>query len=131
MALKSGVLLAAGFLAPTIATAQSAHDAESGETITLEAQADSSEWEQNEHFRKFYPLSVETLGGGTDDVDVELYEQRSYAIFRAFAESVGVDPDGMVDHLKNIPREMVMIVNRDPTVLENYESFMVALRGPR
>jgi hypothetical protein len=37
----------------------------------------------------------------------------------------------MVDHLKNIPREMVMIVKRDPTVLESYESFMVALRGPR
>lgn len=131
MALKSGVLLAAGLLAPMIATAQSAHDAEAGETITLEAQADSSEWEQNEHFQKFYPLSVEMLGGGTDDVDVELYEQRSYAIFRAFAESVGIDPDGMVDHLKNIPREMVMIVKRDPTVLEDYESFMVALRGPR
>jgi hypothetical protein len=131
MALKSGILLLAGVLAPMIVTSQSAHDGEPGETITLEAQADSSEWEQNEHLRKFYPLSVEMLGGGADEIDVELYEQRSYAIFREFAESIRVDPDGMVDHLKNIPREMVMIVKRDPTVLESYESFLVALRGPR
>lgn len=131
MAVKSCALLLAGLLAPAISTSQSANDAEPGEKITLEAQADSSEWEQNEHFRKFYPLSVEMLSAGADEVDVELYERRSYAIFRAFAESVGVDPDGMVDHLKNIPREMVMIVERDPTVLESYENFMVALRGPR
>lgn len=131
MALKGGILLLAGLLAPTIATSQPAHGAEPGETITLNAQADSSEWEQNEHFRRFYPLSVEMLGRGTDEVDIELYEQRSYAIFRAFANSIGVDADGMVDHLKNIPREVVEIVNRDPTTLESYESFLVALRGPR
>jgi hypothetical protein len=131
MALKSRILLLAGLLAPMIATSQPAHDAGPDETITLEAQVDSSEWEQNEHLRKFYPLSVEMLGDGADEIDVELYEQRSYAIFREFAESIRVDPDGMVDHLKNIPREMVMIVKRDPTVLESYESFMVALRGPR
>ena len=133
MALKGGILLLAGLLTPTIATSQPANGAEPGETITLNAQADSSDWEQNEHFRKFYPLSVEMLGRGTDevDVDVELYEQRSYAIFRAFANSIGVDADGMVDHLKNIPREMVEIVKRDPTTLESYETFLVALRGPR
>lgn len=130
MALKGGILLAAVLL-PTSATPQSAHNAGPGETVTLEAQADSSEWEQNEQLRKFYPLSVEMLGNGADEVDVELYEQRSYAIFRAFGESIGVDPDGMVDHLKNIPREMVMIVKRDPTVLESYENFSVALRGPK
>jgi hypothetical protein len=133
LALKGGILLLAGLLTPTIVTSQPANGAEPGETITLNAQADSSDWEQNEHFRKFYPLSVEMLGRGTDevDVDVELYEQRSYAIFRAFANSIGVDADGMVDHLKNIPREMVEIVKRDPTTLESYETFLVALRGPR
>jgi hypothetical protein len=128
---KGGILLFVGLLAPTLATSQPANAPKPGETITLNAQADSSEWEQNEHFRKFYPLSVEMLGRGIDDIDVELYEQRSYAIFRTFANSIGVDVDGMVDHLKNIPREMVEIVKRDPTVLESYESFLIALRGPR
>jgi hypothetical protein len=64
-------------------------------------------------------------------VDAGAYEQRSYAIFRAFAESLGANPDGMIDHLKAIPREMVGIAAADPKVLDSYESFLVALRGPR
>lgn len=131
MAPKISMLLLTGVLAPAIATSQPAQGTRPGETITLNAQADSSEWEQNEHFREFYTLSVEMLGDPTDEVDVELYEQKSYSIFRTFASSIGADADGMVDHLKNIPREMVEIVKRDPTTLENYENFLVALRGPK
>jgi hypothetical protein len=33
--------------------------------------------------------------------------------------------------LKAIPREMVGIAAADPKVLDSYESFLVALRGPR
>jgi hypothetical protein len=33
--------------------------------------------------------------------------------------------------LKAIPREMVGIVADDPGVLDSYEGFLVALRGPR
>jgi hypothetical protein len=131
MALKIGTWFFVGLLAPSIAASQSPHDAGPGETITLNAQADSSEWEENEHFRKFYTLSVEMLGSETDEVDVELYEQRSFTIFRAAAISLGVDPDAMIDHLKNIPREMVTNIRRDPTILDSYESFNVALRGPK
>jgi hypothetical protein len=35
-----------------------------------------------------------------------------------------------VDHLKHIPREVVGIVKDDPKVLDNFETFLVALRGP-
>ena len=79
---------------------------------------------------EFYALSVEMLRAARR-VDAAAYEERSYAIFRAFAESLGADPDGMIDHLKAIPREMVGIVADDPKVLDSYESFLVALRGPR
>ena len=40
-------------------------------------------------------------------VDGAGYEARCYTILRAFATSLGADPDGMIDHLKAIPREMV------------------------
>ena len=79
---------------------------------------------------EFYALSVEMLRAAPI-VDAAAYEQRSYTIFRAFAESLGASPDGMIDHLKAIPREMVKIVADDPNVLDSYESFLVALRGPR
>jgi hypothetical protein len=78
---------------------------------------------------EFYALSVATLRAAR--VDATAYEQRSYAIFRKLAESLGVDPAGTIDHLKDIPREAVQIARDDPRVLDSYESFLVALRGPR
>lgn len=100
-------------------------------TVTLDAQGgDYPEWFQNPHMVEFYALSVEMLRAARR-VDAAAYEQRSYTIFRAFAESLGANPDGMIDHLKAIPREMVAIVADDPKVLDSYENFLVALRGPR
>ena len=114
------------------ARAQQATEGAQGETITLDAQGgDYPEWFQNPHMVEFYALSVEMLRANAGRVDAAAYEQKSYAIFRAFARSLGADPDGMIDHLKAIPREMVAIVRDDPTVLDSYESFLVALRGPR
>lgn len=101
------------------------------ETITLDAQGgDYPEWFQNPHMVEFYALSVEMLRAAPR-VDAAGYEARCYTIFRAFAKSLGDDPDSMIDHLKAIPREMVGIVANDPKVLDSYENFLVALRGPR
>ena len=112
------------------AHAQHATEGAESETITLDAQGgDYPEWFQNPHMVEFYALSVEMLRAARR-VDAAAYEERSYAIFRAFAKSLGADPDGMIDHLKAIPREMVGIVQDDPKVLDSYASFLVALRGP-
>ena len=78
--------------------------------------------------REFYELSAAMLRASP--VDVPAYEQRSYEIFRALAASLGWPPEGLVDHLKNIPRELVGIAKVDPTVLDSFENFLVALRGP-
>ena len=106
------------------------HAAAQGETVTLDAQGHSPEWDQSAHMVEFYALSVEMLRAAPR-VDAAAYEERSYAIFRAFAKSLGADPDGMIDHLKAIPREMVAIVADDPKVLDSYENVLAALRGPR
>ena len=132
MTTRTGVaaLLATFVLTPSFAQ-HSPHteNAQPAETITLDAQGHSPEWEQSPHWRDFYALSIEMLRGNSSP-DIASYEQKSYAIFRAFAESIGANPDGMIDHLKNIPREVVGIVKDDPKVLDSYENFMVALRGP-
>ncbi len=44
---------------------------------------------------------------------------------------MGMSPDGMVDHLKDIPRQLVSIVKDDPKVLASYDNFTVALMGPQ
>lgn len=111
---------------------------ESGEAIapaqqsqTLSLQGDQSAWINNDHMRGFYALSKETLGKGAPPLDAESYREKSYAIFRAFGKSMGMSPDGMVDHLKDIPGQMVGIVKDDPTVLDSYDNFVVALMGPQ
>lgn len=117
---------------PHCAFAQHDTPAPEPQTITLDAQGgDYPEWFQNPHMVEFYALSVEMLRAKRGRVDAAGYEQKSYAIFRAFAESLDADPDGMIDHLKAIPRELVGIVADDPKVLDSYENFLVALRGPR
>ena len=124
-------LVATFVLTPALAQhSQHTGNTQPPETITLDAQGHSPEWEQSPHWRDFYALSIEMLRGNSSP-DVASYEQKSYAIFRDFAGSIGASPDGMIDHLKNIPREVVGIVKDDPKVLESYENFMVALRGPR
>jgi hypothetical protein len=124
-------LAALASLSHCAASAQHAAESAQGETITLDAQGgDYPEWFQNPHMVEFYALSVEMLRAA-HRVDAAAYEQRSYTIFRAFAASLGADPDGMIDHLQAIPREMVGIVAADAKVLDSYENFLVALRGPR
>ena len=70
-------------------------------------------------------------GKGALPLDADRYREKSYAIFRVFAKSMGADPDLMVDHLKDIPGQMVGIVKDDPEVLDSYDNFVVALMGPQ
>jgi hypothetical protein len=127
--LLAGAALTVAVLCP--AYAQHGQPPSQPETVTLDAQGgDYPEWFQNPHMVEFYALSVEMLRAARR-VDADAYEQRAYAIFRAFAQSLGANPDGMIDHLKAIPREMVGIVKDDPKVLDSYDNFLVALRGPR
>jgi hypothetical protein len=131
-ALRTGwALLAAAPLA--IGTALAQHDGAGAppETITLDAQGGGyPEWFKNPHIVEFYALSVALLRAPRGPADVAAYEQQSYAIFRLFAESIGADPDAMISHLQAIPGEMVGIVANDPAVLDSYDNFLVALRGP-
>lgn len=100
-----------------------------GQAVDL--QGDPRAFMDNRHIRAFYALSVETLGKGTKDVDIAAYEQKSYAIFRAFGAERGPSAEGMQDHLKLIPRQVVKIVQEDPHALDSFETFTDAMVGPR
>jgi hypothetical protein len=99
--------------------------------VTVQLQGDQSAWINNDHMRGFYALSKESLGKGAPPLDFAGYREKSYAIFRAFGTSMGGDPEMMVDHLKDIPGQMVDIVKDDPKVLDSYDNFVVALMGPQ
>jgi hypothetical protein len=93
-------------------------------------QGDTKAWSDNAHMHAFYDLTRQTLGKGAPALDFEGYREKSYAIFRAFGVSMGMSAEGMVDHLKDIPAQLVDIVKDDPEVLDSYDNFKVALMGP-
>ncbi len=84
----------------------------------------------NPNVRAYYDLTVKTFAGGADKVNFPVYQDQSYALFRAIGVSMGVGPAAMQDHLKDIPGQMLRIVRDDPSVLKDFDSFKVALVGP-
>jgi hypothetical protein len=89
----------------------------------------ADEWKRSPHMRAYYDLTVATFTNGTD-IDVDAYEAKSFALFREFARANGMNEQGMVDHLKLIPRQVVGIVQENPAVLKSYDAFWAALAGP-
>jgi hypothetical protein len=119
----------------TIATPIAA--AQHGQPAALQAETkslqggDNSAWTNNPHMHDFYDLSVAMLGKGAAKLDFAAYQEKSYAIFRVFGASVGATAEGMVEHLKDIPHQLVGIVKDDPKVLDSYANFTLALMGPQ
>lgn len=82
------------------------------------------------HVHAFWDLAVKAFAGGPDKVDVDGFEKQSFQLFREMAVSWGMNPDGMQDHLKLIPRQVVQIAREDPKALASYDNFLIALLGP-
>ncbi len=89
----------------------------------------AGEWKRSPHMRAYYDLTAATFANGTD-IDVDAYEARSFDLFREFARANGMNEQGMIDHLKLIPRQVVGIVKENPAVLKDYDAFWAALAGP-
>jgi hypothetical protein len=100
-------------------------------TSTANMQGDDSVWRTSPYIHAFYDLTKATYGGHAAKVDLDAYEQKSYAIFRDFGVAMGVGPEHMQDHLKLIPRQIDGIVREDPKVLDSYDNFVLALMGPK
>ena len=98
---------------------------------THSMQGGEQAWINDPHMHAFYEATRAAFAGGPAKVDVDAYEQKSFAIFRDFAPAMHMTPAGMVDHLKLIPRQVVQIVREDPHVLDSYDNFVAATFGPR
>lgn len=92
---------------------------------------DQASWIADPHIHAFYETTVAAFAKGPAKVDVDAFEQKSFAIFREFGASRGMRPEAMQEHLKLIPRQVVQIVKEDPKVLDSYDNFVAALFGPQ
>jgi hypothetical protein len=107
---------------------ESRHSSESAQPVTVDIQG-ADEWKRAPQMRAYYEATVATFANGVD-IDVDAYEAKSFAIFREFARANGWNEEGMIDHLKLIPRQVVDIVKENPAVLKDYDAFWAALSGP-
>jgi len=111
------------------ATTQLSARGDAVQPTTVDIQGGADEWKRSPQMRAYYDLTVATFSSGAD-IDVDAYEARSFGIFREFARANGVNEQGMIDHLKLIPRQVVDIVKENPAVLKDYDTFWAALAGP-
>jgi hypothetical protein len=126
-----GVIATMALLATLGCAHQRTQSSPSGPSVqptTVDIQG-ANEWKRAPYMLAYYELTVATFANGTD-IDVGAYESKSFEVFREFARANGRDEQGMVDHLKLIPRQVVAIVKEDATVLNSYDSFWAALAGP-
>jgi hypothetical protein len=93
--------------------------------------AEMSAWINDPNVHAFYQATVEAFAQGPEHLDRAAYVQRSQDIFRALALAHGMKPEPLLDHLKGIPDEMILVVTRDPQALASYDDFIVALFGPQ
>jgi hypothetical protein len=129
--LAAGVVLAALVLGPAAAAPPpEAKGAAPTAPANLQGN-DQASWIADPHMHAFYETTVAAFAKGPAKVDVDAFEQRSFAIFREFGASRGMRPEAMQDHLKLIPRQVVQIVKEDPKVLDSYDNFVAATFGPQ
>jgi hypothetical protein len=115
---------------PALAQHAAAPAASQGTTARLQGN-DEQAWINDPHMHAFYETTRAAFAAGPAKVDVDGYEQKCFAIFRDFAPAMHMSPEGMVDHLKLIPRQVVQIVREDPKVLDSYRNFVDATFGPQ
>jgi len=78
----------------------------------------------------FFDLSVDIFGVGVEQVNVTDYQQKVFHYIRTTDTFAEGDREAFVDHVKDIPRQMVEIIREDPAVLDSCANFSVALVGP-
>ncbi|MFT7471361.1 MAG: hypothetical protein ACI8XU_001257 [Kiritimatiellia bacterium] len=80
-------------------------------------------------YDNLYALTVEIFADGASKVMPAAYAEQVFALVRSSEEFAG-SADAFVDHIKDIPRQLVEIIREDPQVLASCENFSVALVGP-
>jgi hypothetical protein len=80
-------------------------------------------------FDSLYALTVEVFSVGAAQVVEVDFREQVFALVRASAE-FGGNAEAFVEHIKDIPGQLVQIIREDGTVLDSCDNFSIALIGP-
>lgn len=82
-----------------------------------------------EFYDDVYALTVDVFAGGAANVNLDDYTAQVNALVHSSKEFEG-SADEFVEHIKDIPGQLLEIISEDPTVLDSCANFSVALVGP-
>ena len=80
-------------------------------------------------YDSLYALTVKVFAEGASNVMPSEYAEQVFALVHSSAE-FAANADAFVDHIKDIPGQLVEIILEDPEVLASCANFSVALVGP-
>ena len=81
-------------------------------------------------FSGIFESMQSTYEVGIENVTVEMLEQDTFGFIRAWPAFTEEEKTGWVEHIKDIPRQFVEIIQEDNAVLDNCDNFSVAMVGP-
>lgn len=111
-------------------SAEKSEAADSTETVTVSIRQNDRALCGTAMYDKLYALTVAVFADGAEHVNLADYEQQVFALATASEEFAGASAAAIIDHLKDIPRQLVEIIREDPAVLDSCSNFSVALVGP-
>lgn len=121
------VFFSAFFIGPVIA-AQHGGGAEEFATSVSIRQNDLALCGQP-FYDNLYALTVEVFADGASKVMADDYAEQVFTLVRSSAEFEG-NAAAFIDHIKDIPGQLLEIIREDPEVLASCANFSVALVGP-
>lgn len=80
-------------------------------------------------FDATYEFAKETFAVGVENVVLSEFEEKTFNFIRT-NESFKGNREAYIDHVKDIPRQLIEIVKEDPTVLDSCANFQIAMIGP-
>ena len=108
------------------------HEAADSETgpVTVSIRQNDNSLCGTAMYDDLYALTVEVFAVGAENVNLSDYEQKVFALAVGSEVFSGASAEAIIDHLKDIPRQLVEIIREDPAVLDSCSNFSVALVGP-
>jgi len=77
-----------------------------------------------------YELTVAVFAPGAVNVKLAELEEQIFTLVRTSDEFAGGGAEAFVEHIKDIPAQLLQIIREDPAVLDSCANFSVALVGP-
>ena len=97
---------------------------------TRSLQGDTNAWTRHPAMHRMWEQLRTACRDGCAKADPATFEREALDTVQEMGPDVGLTREGMREHVKAIPRQLLKIGVEDPAILTDYDRFLVALVGP-